>query len=169
MRKSSRHEFRQAYNAQAVVDADGSQLVVTTTVAQTPSDTPTFVETIATLCDTLGQPETILGDAGFASGDAVATLQARGIEVLVAVSRPDNERRYDFRPPKPDAKPPPEPKAPWRIAMKEKLKTEEAKAKYKRRKYTVEPVFGIIKNVLGFTRFSLRASKTSKPNGSSSP
>lgn len=156
MRKSSRHEFRQAYNAQAVVDADGSQLVVTTTVAQTPSDTPTFVETIATLCDTLGQPETILGDAGFASGDAVATLQARGIEVLVAVSRPDNERRYDFRPPKPDAKPPPEPKAPWRIAMKEKLKTEEAKAKYKRRKYTVEPVFGIIKNVLGFTRFSLR-------------
>ncbi len=156
MRKSSRHEFRQAYNAQAVVDADGSQLVVTTTVAQTPSDTPTFVETIATLCDTLGQPETILGDAGFASGDAVATLQARGIEVLVAVSRPDNERRYGFRPPKPDAKPPPEPKAPWRIAMKEKLKTEEAKAKYKRRKYTVEPVFGIIKNVLGFTRFSLR-------------
>jgi transposase len=156
MRKSSRHEFRQAYNAQAVVDADGSQLVVTTTVAQTPSDTPTFVETIATLCDTLGQPETILGDAGFASGDAVATLQARGIEVLVAVSRPDNERRYDFRPPKPDAKPPPEPKAPWRIAMKKKLKTEEAKAKYKRRKYTVEPVFGIIKNVLGFTRFSLR-------------
>ena len=74
----------------------------------------------------------------------------------MAVSRPDNERRYDFRPPKPDAKPPPEPKAPWRIAMKEKLKTEEAKAKYKRRKYTVEPVFGIIKNVLGFTRFSLR-------------
>ena len=76
--------------------------------------------------------------------------------MLVAVSRPDNERRYDFRPPKPDAKPPPEPKAPWRIAMKEKLETEEAKAKYKRRKYTVEPVFGIIKNVLGFTRFSLR-------------
>jgi transposase len=156
MRKSSRHEFRQAYNAQAVVDADGSQLVLTATVAQTPSDAPTFVETITQLCDTLGPPETILGDAGYASGDAVAALQARGIEVLVAVSRPDNQRRYDFRPPKPDAKPPREPKAPWRIAMREKLRTEAAKAKYKRRKYTVEPVFGIIKNVLGFTRFSLR-------------
>jgi len=156
MRKSSRHEFRQAYNAQAVVDADGSQLVLSANVAQTLSDTPTFVETIATLCDTLGQPETILGDAGFASGEAVATLEARGIEVLVAVSRPDNQRVYDFRPPKPDAKPPREPKAAWRITMREKLQTDAAKAKYKRRKYTVEPVFGIIKNVLGFTRFSLR-------------
>ena len=151
MRKSKRHEFRQAYNAQAVVDADGSQLVLTTNVAQTPSDGPTFEETIFQLCERLGQPETILGDAGFANGDAVANLQARGIEVLVAVSRADNQRPYDFRPPNPDAKPPPEPKAAWRIAMKEILSTEEAKAKYKRRKCTVEPVFGIIKNVLDLT------------------
>lgn len=40
--------------------------------------------------------------------------------------------------------------------MKDKLQTEDAKAKYKRRKCTVEPLFGIIKNVLGFTRFSMR-------------
>lgn len=156
MRKSKRHEFRQAYNAQAVVDADGSQLVLTANVAQTPGDGPVFEETIVQLCADLGQPTTILGDGGYANGEAVAHLEARGIEVLVSVSRPDNERTYDFRPPKPDAKPPPEPKAPWRIAMKEKLKTEDAKAKYKRRKCTVEPVFGIIKNVLGFNRFSLR-------------
>ena len=64
--------------------------------------------------------------------------------------------QYDFRPAKPSGKPPREGKAPWRIAMQEKLKTEEAKAKYKLRKCTVEPVFGIIKNILGFNRFSLR-------------
>lgn len=156
MRKSQRHEIRQAYNAQAVVDADGSQLVLTSNVAQTPSDGPTFKETIDQLSATLGQPDTILGDAGYANGDAVAALEDQGIEVLVAVSRPDNQRTYDFRPPNPDAKPPPEPKAEWRIKMKEKLQTDDAKAKYKRRKYTVEPVFGIIKNVLGFNRFSLR-------------
>lgn len=155
MRKSKRHEIRQAYNAQAVVDADGSQLVLTTNVAQTPGDGPSFEATITQLCETLGRPETILGDAGYANGDAVASLEERGMEVLVAVSRPENQRTYDFRPPK-DAKPPPEPKAEWRIEMKEKLKTEESRAKYKRRKCTVEPVFGIIKNVLGFTRFSLR-------------
>jgi len=154
MRKSKRHEFRQAYNAQAVVDADGSQLVLTTNVAQTPGDGPTFEETVIQLCETLGKPDTILGDAGYANGDTVAILEGMGIEVLVAVSRPDNERTYDFRPP--NAKPPPRTKAAWRIAMKEKLGTEDAKAKYKRRKCTVEPVFGIIKNVLGFTRFTLR-------------
>ena len=156
MRKSKRHEFRQAYNAQAVVDADGSQLVLTTNVAQTPSDGPVFEETIVELCETVGKPETVLGDGGYANGDAVAHLEGLGIEVLVAVSRPDSQRTYDFRPPRPDAKPPPEPKAEWRIKMKEKLETEDAKAKYKRRKCTVEPVFGIIKNVLGFNRFSLR-------------
>ncbi len=41
--------------------------------------------------------------------------------------------------------------------MKQKMATEDAKAKYKRRrKHTVEPVFGIIKNVLGFKQFFLR-------------
>ncbi len=156
MRKSKHHEYRQSYNAQAVVDADGSQLVLTANVAQTPSDAPTFEETINTLCETLGQPATILGDAGFASGEAVGALETRGIEVLVAVSRADQHRVYDFRPPKPGATPPPEPKAEWRKAMKRKMATEDAKAKYKRRKHTVEPVFGIIKNVLGFKHFFLR-------------
>ena len=46
--------------------------------------------------------------------------------------------------------------------MKAKLETEDAKAKYKLRKQTVEPVFGIIKSVLGFRRFSLRGLKKVK-------
>jgi hypothetical protein len=73
------------------------------------------------------------------------TFRHAGIDVQLAVSRPDNQRLYDFRPPDPNAKPPPGPKAAWRIAMKEKLGTEDAKAKYKQRKCTVEPVFGVIK------------------------
>ena len=156
MRKSKRHEYGQAYNAQAVVDADGSPLVLTTDVGQTPSDQPLFEPTITRMIETVGQPTTVLGDAGYAKGEAVEALQARGIEVLVAVSRPQDERAHDFRPPDPDAKPPPEPKAPWRRDMKQKLQTEEAKYKYKKQKSTVEPVFVIIKNVLGFTRFLLR-------------
>jgi transposase len=156
MRKSKRHEYRQAYNAQAVVDADGSQLVLVSGVTRNASDAPAFEETIDRLCEEVGRPTTVLGDGGYANGEAVANLEARDIEVLVAVSRPDGERLYDFRPPRQDAKPPPEPKAEWRKAMKAKLQTEDARAKYKRRKCTVEPVFGIIKNVLGFTRFLLR-------------
>lgn len=156
MRKSKRHEYRQAYNAQAVVDAEGSQLVLASGVSRNASDAPSFEETIDRLCAEVGQPTTVLGDSGYANGHTVANLEARGIEVLVAVSRPEGERLYDFRPPRQDTKPPPEPQAEWRKAMKAKLETEEARAKYKRRKCTVEPVFGIIKNVLGFTRFLLR-------------
>lgn len=156
MRKSKRHEYRQAYNAQAVVDADGSQLVLGADVSRNASDAPTFQAIIEALCAEVGQPTTVLGDSGYAQEAAVTALQARDIEVLVAVSRPEGGRRYDFRPPGQNAKPPPEIKAEWRKRMQAQMQSEEAKAKYKRRKCTVEPVFGIIKNVLGFTRFLLR-------------
>ena len=45
---------------------------------------------------------------------------------------------------------------PWRIAMKAKLESQDAKTQYKKRKQTVEPVFGIIKSAMGFRRFHLR-------------
>ena len=54
MRKFKRHEVREAYNVQAVLDVDGSQLVLITNLAQTPSDGPTFEETIIQLCERLG-------------------------------------------------------------------------------------------------------------------
>ena len=38
MRKSARHEYRQAYNAQAIVDADGSALILATNVLSTTND-----------------------------------------------------------------------------------------------------------------------------------
>jgi hypothetical protein len=37
-----------------------------------------------------------------------------------------------------------------------KLKTKVGRARYALRKQTVEPVFGVIKSVLGFRQFSLR-------------
>jgi hypothetical protein len=40
--------------------------------------------------------------------------------------------------------------------MKQKLESEDGKAKYKLRKQTVEPVFGIVKSAMGFNRFLLR-------------
>ena len=155
MRRSDAHEYRQAYNAQAVVCADGAQLILATAITASPADAPSFAATILAMEKTIGLPQVVLADTGFASGPAVADLQARGIEPLVAIGRTQPHRPYDFRPP-------PKPKAarritePWRLAMKAKLETDDAKAVYKRRKQTVEPVFGIIKSVLGFVRFRLR-------------
>ena len=155
MRRSDAHEYRQAYNAQAVVCAEGSQLILATTVAATPADAPSFASTILGMEGGIGLPQTVLADTGFASGEAVAALQAQKIEPLVAIGRTQPHRAYDFRPP-PQPKTPRRITEPWRLAMQAKLETQDAKARYARRKQTVEPVFGIIKAALGFTRFHLR-------------
>ena len=103
----------------------------------------------------IGLPKTVLADTGFASAEAVAALQAHNIEPLVAIGRTQPHRPYDFRPP-PKPKTPRRITEPWRIAMKAMLETPDAQARYAQRKQTVEPVFGIIKAALGFTRFHLR-------------
>jgi len=155
MRRSDAHEYRQAYNAQAVVCADGAQLVLATNLVATSADAPSFAQTILAMQDTIGLPPRVLADTGYASGPAVKTLEAHGIEPFVAIGRTQPHRPYDFRPP-----PPPKTlkriTEPWRIAMKAKLETEDGKAEYKKRKQTVEPVFGVIKSAMGFRRFSLR-------------
>jgi transposase len=155
MRRSDAHEYRQAYNAQAVVCADGAQLILTTNMVATTADAPSFAATILAMRATIGLPQRVLADTGYASGPAVAALQAEGIEPLVAIGRTQQQRPYDFRPP-PKPKPARALKEPWRIAMKDTLETENAKAQYAKRKQTVEPVFGIIKSAMGFRRFHLR-------------
>jgi len=160
MRKSKAHEYRQAYNAQAVVCAEGSQLILATNMAATPSDQPTFAATILSMQSTIGLPKVVLADAGFADGDAVAQLEAAGVEPLVAIAKTQPHRPYDFRPPPAEPKPPRRILEPWRLAMKAKLDTDDGKSRYKKRKQTVEPVFGIIKSAIGFTRFHLRGIHT---------
>jgi transposase len=155
MRRSDAHEYRQAYNAQAVVCAEGSQLILATGVVATPADAPSFAATILGMEQGIGLPQTVLADTGFASREAVAALEAQGIEPLVAIGRTQPHRPYDFRPP-PQPKTPRRITEPWRRAMQAKLDQPDAKARYARRKHTVEPVFGIIKSTLGFTRFHLR-------------
>ncbi len=155
MRRSDAHEYRQAYNAQAVVCAEGAHLILTTNLVATTADAPSFADTILQMKDTLGLPTTVLADTGFASGPAVSALQAHGSEPLVAIGRTQPHRPYDFRPP-PSPKPARAVKEPWRLAMKTKLETDDGKARYKKRRQTVEPVFDIIKSVMGFVRFHLR-------------
>jgi transposase len=155
MRRSDAHEYRQAYNAQAVVCAEGTQLILATEVVATTADAPSFAAIIVGMKDAIGLPAKVLADTGFASGPAVAALQASSVEPLVAIGRTQPHRPYDFRPP-PEAKTPRQITEPWRIAMKAKLETEDGKALYKKRKQTVEPVFGIIKAAIGFRTFRLR-------------
>jgi len=154
MRKSKNHEYRQAYNAQAVVDAAGSQLILGARVSNCASDRNELVADIAAIPAELGPPEMVLADNGYANGDEVEKLAGAGIQALVATGT-QRRRRHDFRPARAGATPK-EPKAEWLQAMAAKLASDEGRALYKLRQQTVEPVFGIVKAVLGFTGFSLR-------------
>ena len=103
----------------------------------------------------LGRPGTVLADNGYANGAAVAGLEASGIEALVATAAEGRRRRHDFRPTG-AGRAAKEAKADWLREMATKLDSEEGRALYRLRQQTVEPVFGVIKAVLGFTGFSLR-------------
>jgi hypothetical protein len=138
-----------------VVDADGSQLILGARVSQCASDRNELVADIAAIPTALGRPETVLADNGYANGDEVESLAERGIEALVATGAEGRGRRHDFRPTRAQV-PAKEPKADWLKAMAGKLASEQGRTLYKLRQQTVEPVFGIIKAVLGFRGFSLR-------------
>ncbi len=155
MRKNKRSEYQQCYNAQAAVDAEGSQLVLSTRVSQCASDRNEMVADIQAIDDRVGKPTQVLADNGYANGEAVATLSNQGMDVLVAVGAEDTRRQHDFRPAmRPKAEK--EFKAPWLIQMKKKMTLDQNRAIYRLRKQTVEPVFGVIKHAMGFRQFLLR-------------
>jgi len=157
MRKSKREGYTQSYNAQAVVDADGSMMVVGGHVTNCASDANELAPALASVDASLGKIETVLADSGYVNADAFEEL-ASDYDLYVAVSRLENhnQRKYDYRPKSVTDKPAKVIKDPRLIAMREKLHTEEGRNKYAKRKQTVEPVFGIMKSVMGFRQFLLR-------------
>jgi transposase len=155
MRKSKRSEYRQSYNAQAAVDADGTQLILGVNVSQCASDANELVPIVAAIPVEVGTPTTVLGDTGYANGGPVADLQKQNMEVLVAIPGRNHRRTHDLRPTPPE-KSEREIKSPWMVEMKTQLATEAGKKKYGKRKQTVEPVFGIIKHGMKFRQFLLR-------------
>lgn len=155
MRKNKRSEYQQAYNAQAAVDADGSQLIVGIRVSTCASDRNELVATVDAIPKEAGIPERVLADNGYANGEEVGVLEQRGIDVLVATGTGDRRRPHDFRPELPE-RPLKEPSADWLKAMKSKMEEAENRQIYRLRKQTVEPVFGIKKQAMGFRQFLLR-------------
>jgi transposase len=147
--------FEQGYNAQAAVAA-GSLLVVAIDVVQAPNDknqVEPMLEKIGALPEGLGKVEHLLADTGYFSAGNVAACEKAGVEPAIAMGRqphhPTLSERFAKAPAALDNPTPVE-------AMVHRLKTPEGRALYALRKQTPEPVFGIIKSVLGFRQFSLR-------------
>lgn len=147
--------FEQAYNAQAAVDAD-SLLVVAEAVTHATNDKEQVVpmlEQLAALPQSLGKVDQLLADSGFYSSKNVVACEEAGIEALIAVARDEHHAgwRDRFTEPVPLSE-----TATAAERMAHRLKTKAGRAAYALRKQTVEPVFGIIKSVLGFRQFLLR-------------
>lgn len=162
MCKSKRSGFEQSYNAQAAVDADGSQLILGARISQCSADKGELEPTIRAIPERLGQPTTVLADSGYLSEAQVRALEGSGevpaMEVLVSVQAEAREmgRKYDFRPPPAEKEKKNQIRSEFVLEMKERMAQEEARRRYQKRKQTVEPVFGIMKKCMGFTQFHLR-------------
>jgi transposase len=147
--------FEQCYNAQAAVAAD-SLLVIAADVVQAPNDKQQIepmLNHIGTLPDELGEVDTLLADTGYFSAANVAACEAAGIDPLIAMGRqlhhPPLSERFA------NVSPPPENPTPVE-AMAFRLTTVKGRDLYALRKQIPEPVFGIIKSVMGFRQFMLR-------------
>jgi hypothetical protein len=162
MRKNKREGYTQSYNTQAVVDTQGSQLIVGQRVSTCASDSGEMEPDLASIPETLGQPSQVLADCGYVDREVFERLaeQRPQMDLYVSVHREEAhaERRYDYRPPE-RIKPPKKITDPVLLAMAEKLKTEEGRAIYRKRACTAEPTFGIIKQAMGFRQFLLRGLK----------
>ena len=156
MKNSTNAGFEQGYNAQVAVEQT-SLLIVATTLSNQPTDQGQALPTVDAIPPALGQPPAAALDNGYWSPETIAGLVARGIDPYIATGRDPHHRSWhaylaDFVDP---PAPPPE-TASLRVQMAYRLQTEIGHAIYRLRKCTVEPVIGIIKEVLGFRQFSLR-------------
>ena len=147
--------FEQCYNAQAGVDA-ATMLVVATTLTQAPNDkqqVQPMIKVLQEQASRLGDVDTLIADTGYCSENNIKISIEAKMDPLLSVARQNHhphwrERFTEPAPLKPEATP--------MQTMAHRLSTIAGKAAYAIRKQTVEPVFGIIKSVMGFRRFSLR-------------
>ena len=115
-----------------------------------------MLATLKAQAEAIGAVECLIADAGYCSEKNIKACEAAGIEPLIAVAR--DEHHPNWREGHSEASPLPGDATPMQ-AMSHRLKTKAGRACYALRKQTIEPVFGIIKSVMGFRRFSLRGLK----------
>ena len=147
--------FDQCYNGQAAVNDD--MIIVGAYSNSHGNDKQEFIPSIKSIPNELLEGiSTAVADTGYFSEKNITDCEQENITPLISTAR---EKHNSFLSNMLDDKPvPTECKTPTE-KMQLKLKGKEEKEIYKKRKQTVEPVFGIIKEILGFRRFSLRGEK----------
>jgi len=156
MKNSNNKGFDQHYNAQIAVDQE-SLLIVAHSLSNHPNDYAEMEPTLDAIPPELGTPRAAAMDNGYFSQANVTKCEKRGIEPFIATGRESHHRSWKDYFAELSAPPPED--ASLTVKMAHKLQTEVGQAIYRLRKCTVEPVIGIVKEVLGFRQFSLRGLK----------
>jgi transposase len=160
MKAGNGQHFEQAYNAQAAVDE--AMMIVGQRVSDAPNDQQELVPTVQAISPVVaGDVHAVLADNGFYSAAAVQAVEQKpdgtpsGLTVYAAVAKQTHHKTVADLLPQPEPAPLPADANP-KAKMAHRLQTNAGRTLYKLRKQTVEPVFGIIKSVLGFRQFLLR-------------
>ena len=143
--------FTQGYNAQAAVDCT-SQVIVCADVTQQANDKQQLVPMLEQIEENLGEiPDRILADAGYFTKEAVESIAQGFTEPFI----PSERIKHGDSP-----EPAPRGRIPDKTTVVDralrKLKTKVGKQTYSKRKETIEPVFGQIKEGRGIRTFLLR-------------
>ena len=153
MKNNTNNGFDQHYNVQVAVEQE-SLLIVAPSLSNHPNDKKEAEPTLGAISPKVGKPKAAALDCGYFSKTNIAALEKLGIDAYIATGREPHHKSWrTFFEQMPD---PPSEDASPKVKMAYKLQTEIGKAIYRLRKCTVEPVIGIIKEVLGFRQFSLR-------------
>ena len=153
MKNSANTGVDQHYNVQVANDQE-SLLIVAHALSNHPNDKQEAIPTLSAISPEVGKPEAVAMDNGYFSQTNINACQELGINPFIATGRePHHLDWHTFFQEQPE---PPAKDASPKVKMAYKLQTEIGQAIYRLRKSTVEPVIGIIKEILGFRQFSLR-------------
>lgn len=153
MKNSQNEGVDQHYNVQAAAEQE-SLLIVAHALSNHPNDKQEALPTLEAIPAEIGKPEATAMDNGYFSAANISACQERGIEPYIATGRePHHQDWHSFFA---ELSEPPGEAASPKEKMAYKLLTEVGHAIYRLRKCTIEPVIGIIKEILGFRQFSLR-------------
>jgi hypothetical protein len=160
MKAGNGKHFEQAYNAQAAVDE--AMMIVGQRVSVAANDKQELAADVAAISSVVkADVKAVLADSGYYSEAMVREVEqksdgtASGLTVYAAVEKQTHHKSVADLLPQAEPQPPAE-NASAKEKMAHRMKTQTGRTLYKLRKQTVEPVFGIIKEVLGFRRFLLR-------------
>lgn len=148
--RTAHGDFVQGFNLQAVTNAEPSALIVHTSISGHATDRRELWPTIRSIDPRLPVPQAVLVDAGYDNQAQISALQARGLTVYCPPQKKPVPHPSSYRLTKHRRR-----LAQLREARRAQLQTPAGQALYARRRH-IEPIFHVLKNLMGFRQFLLR-------------